>query len=114
MPCDGGDAVCSDGEGMHMNLVVMMLIRLILLKTKQKSHAILTKNYLLGFFCSSLPICDPGSRMVVAETRERGKWGTAVCVCVCVCAHMLIQWWLTLCNPVAHQALLSMGFPRQE
>ena len=35
MPCDGGDAVCSDGEGMHMNLVVMMLIRLILLKTKQ-------------------------------------------------------------------------------
>ena len=32
-----------------------------------------------------------------------------VCVCVCVCAHSC----LTL-KTVAHQALLSMGFSRQE
>lgn len=39
MPCDGGDAVCSEGEGMHMNIVVMMLIRLILLKKKKTEQS---------------------------------------------------------------------------
>ena len=43
---------------------------------------------------------EAGSRMVVAETRERGKWGTAVCVCVCVCAHTHAQLGPTLCDPM--------------
>ena len=43
---------------------------------------------------------EAGSRMVVAETRERGKWGTAVCVCVCVCAHTHAQLCPTLCDPM--------------
>ena len=44
-----------------------------------------------------------------------------VCVSVCVCAHAcsvvsnsLPQPCPTLCNPMAHQAPLSMGFSRQE
>ena len=37
-------------------------------------------------------------------------------VCVCVCACSVAQSCQTLCEPwtVAHQAPLSMGFPRQE
>ena len=41
---------------------------------------------------------EAGSRMVVAQTRGRGKWGTAVCVCVCV--HARAQSCPTLCDPM--------------
>ena len=39
-----------------------------------------------------------------------------VCVCVCVCACLVTKSCLTLWTPwaVAYQALLSMGFSRQE
>ena len=41
-----------------------------------------------------------------------------VCVCVCVCVCVLVtKLFPTLCNPMDYitcQALLSMGFPRQE
>ena len=39
-----------------------------------------------------------------------------VCVCVCVCGGLVTKSCLTLLPPwtVALQALLSMGFPRQE
>ena len=58
---------------------------------------------------------EAGSRMVVAQTRGRGKWGTAVCVCVCVCARTLshvllfVTPWTVDC-----QAPLFMEFYRQE
>ena len=60
---------------------------------------------------------EAGSRMVVAETRERGKWGTAVCVCVCVCVRTrTLSYVLLFVTPwtVDCQAPLSMEFYRQE
>ena len=43
------------------------------------------------------------------------KCDSFICVCVCVCV-LVTQLCPTLCDPwtVAHQAPLSMGFPRQE
>ena len=40
----------------------------------------------------------------------------SVCVCVCVCVCVVAQLFLTPCDPlpIARQASLSMGFPRQE
>ena len=43
---------------------------------------------------------EAGSRMVVAETRGRGKWGTAVCVCTRTRAHTHTQSCPTLCDPM--------------
>ena len=37
-----------------------------------------------------------------------------MCVCVCVCARTCAQSCPTLCDPMDHQAPLSMRFPRQE
>ena len=80
-----------------------------------------------GALCHSLIFTSLGSfhSLVVVEFNPfqpqkilLASTCVCVCMCVCVCTHVLvIQPCLTLCDLmdyIAHQAPLSMGFPRQE
>lgn len=48
MACDGGNVVASEGEGMHVKMVVMMLKRVILFK--KKNNRVIGWPQWLGIF----------------------------------------------------------------
>ena len=64
-----------------------------------------------------IPLCNvsPGLQVPMPTCLVQNVIHSFVCVCVCVCV-LVTQLCPTLCDPwtVAHQAPLSMGFPRQE
>ena len=53
---------------------------------------------------------------VPLELKKRKREHACVCVCVCVCVCLVSKSCTTPATPwtIAHQAPLSMGFPRQE
>ena len=79
-------------------------------------HKILTKEIVLEWRTSKgkCPVIVIGE---ITNIEISGViWGWFVCVCVCVCVCVFAQLCLTLCDPwtLTRQALLSMGFSRQE